>query len=186
MENKNISVCENKSNTQKLVRASLLLSIAIVFQIIGRNIPEINQFFVGPGINCILILTVLLTDRWLGIVVGILTPLLALLVGQLATALVPFIPFIMIGNILFVYIFSLFKKGEILKRGIGIIIGAITKYAFLTLAATKLINIFNLNFPDKVAKVLVISMGIPQLITALVGGTFALIIMGLLIKRKVV
>jgi len=139
-----------------------------------------------PSINCILILTVLLTDRWFGLVVGSLTPLLALLVGQLATPLIPFIPFIMIGNFLFVYIFSLFQKGELTKRGIGIIIGAITKYAFLTLAATKLINIFNLNFPDKVAKALAISMGIPQLITALVGGTFALIIMGLLIKRKVV
>ena len=45
-----------ENNTKKLIRASLLLAMGMLFQIIGRNVPEINQFFVGPIINCILIL----------------------------------------------------------------------------------------------------------------------------------
>lgn len=174
------------SNTQKLVRASLLLAICIAFQTIGRNIPEINQFLVGPIINCILILTVVMCGKWWGMVVGILTPLLAWFVGQLATPLAPFIPFIMIGNFLFVFIFSLFKEGKLIKRSVGIVIGAIVKFLFLSLAATKLINLFSLNFPTKVANALAISMSIPQLITALVGGAFALIILELLRKRKII
>ena len=175
-----------ESHTKKLIKASLLLGIAIIFQIIGRNIPQINQFLVGPMINCILILAAFICGKWWGIGVGILTPILALLVGQLATPLALFIPFIMIGNALFVFLFSLFKDGQTLKRCIGVIIGAIGKYAFLTLAATKLVSIFNLNFPPKVAKMLVISMGIPQLITALLGGAFGLIIITLLTKRKAI
>lgn len=174
-----------KSNTQKLVRASLLLAIAIAFQIIGRNIPQINQFLVGPIVNCILILSVLLCDKWHGVVVGILTPILAWFVGQLAAPLAPFIPFIIVGNFLFVYIFSFFEKGNLQKRSAGIILGALVKFGFLAISATKLIDVFNLGLPDKVESALAVSMGIPQLITALVGGAFALILITILEKRKV-
>jgi len=175
-----------ESKTKKLIQASLLLAMGMIFQIIGRNVPEINQFLVGPMINCILILTAFICGKWWGVGVGVLTPILAWLVGQLATPLILFIPFIMIGNSLFVYIFSLFKKGQLVKKSIGIIIGALAKYAFLTLASTKLIGLFNLNFPPKITKMLAISMSLPQLITALVGGVFALIIIELLIKRKII
>ena len=173
-----------KSNTQKLVRASLLLAIAIAFQIIGRNLPEINQFLVGPVINCILILTVLLCDKWHGVAVGILTPLLAWFVGQLAAPLAPFIPFIILGNFLFVYVFSLYSKGKLVKRSFGIIIAALFKYGFLAISATKLINVFNLGFPPKIASALAVSMGSPQLITAVTGGALALILITVLEKRK--
>jgi len=175
-----------ESNTEKLIKASLLLAIGIIFQIIGRNIPEINQFLVGPIINCILIVTAFTCGKWWGVGVGVLTPLLALLIGQLPTALALFIPFIMIGNFLFVFLFSFFKEGQMLKKSMGVILGALAKYAFLTLAATKLIGVFNLNFPLKVVKVLAISMGIPQLVTALIGGALGLIIINLLIRRKII
>ena len=175
-----------ESKTKKLIQASLLLAMGMIFQIIGRNVPEINQFLVGPMINCILILTAFICGKWWGVGVGVLTPILAWLVGQLATPLILFIPFIMIGNSLFVYIFSFFKEGQLVKKSIGIIIGSLAKFAFLTLASTKLISLFNLNFPSKIAKMLVISMSIPQLITALVGGAFGLIIIELLIKRKII
>ena len=184
--NNNNDNSTNTSNIQKLVRASLLLSICIVFQIIGRNVPQINQFLVGPIINCVLILTVILCGRWLGMTVGILTPLLAFFVGQLATPLAPFIPFIIIGNLTYVFIFSLFQEGKLLKQSVGIVSASILKFAFLFLAATKLIYVFKLNFPAKITNVLAVSMGIPQLVTALLGGAFALIIINLLTKRNAI
>jgi hypothetical protein len=175
-----------KINTTNLVRASLFLAIGIVFQVIGKNVPEINQFLVGPIINCILILTAFICGKWWGVGVGVLTPILAWLVGQLSAPMAPFIPFIMLGNFLFVFVFSLFKEGQVIKRVIGIICGAVVKYVFLTIAATKLIFLFKLNLPAKIAKALAINMSIPQLITALVGGAFAIIIIELLSKRKVI
>jgi hypothetical protein len=175
-----------KISTTNLVRASLFLAIGIVFQVIGKNVPEINQFLVGPIINCILILTAFICGKWWGVGVGVLTPVLAWLVGQLLPPMAPFIPFIMVGNFLFVFVFSFFKEGQIIKRGIGIVCGAVVKYIFLTIAATKLIFLFKLNFPAKVAKALAVNMSIPQLITALVGGAFAIVIIELLSKRKVI
>ena len=56
---------------------------------------------------------------------------------------------------------------------------------FLSLSASKLIPLLKLNIPEKMAAMLVISMGIPQLITALIGGAFALILIEILRKRKV-
>ncbi|MBU3189835.1 hypothetical protein K9O30_11415 [Clostridium bowmanii] len=46
-------------------------------------------------------------------------------------------------------------------------------------------EIFKLNIPAKIANNLVIAMGLPQLITALIGGAFALILISILEKRKV-
>ncbi|MDP4088330.1 MAG: ECF transporter S component [Bacillota bacterium] len=174
------------SNTNKLIRASLMLAVAIVFQIIGRNIPEINQFLVGSAINCILILTAFLCGRWWGVGVGILTPVLAWLVGQLNPVLAPFIPFIMVGNFFFVFLFSMFSQEKLTKRGIGVITGALLKFGFLTLASSKLVYVFKLNLPSKVLTALAVSMSLPQLITALIGGTLGLIIIELLVKRKVI
>ncbi|MBZ9688729.1 ECF transporter S component [Clostridium estertheticum] len=172
-------------NINKLVKASLFLALAIVFQVIGKTAPQISQFFVGPAINAILILTAAICGGVYGVFVGCLTPLLAWLTGQLPSAFGPFIPFIMIGNILFVLCFVLVWKRGKYGKYLGIILGAFIKYIFLSVSASKLIPLFKLNIPVKMANMLVISMGIPQLITALIGGAFALILIEILRKRKV-
>lgn len=174
------------SKINKIVYSALFLAIAITFQTLGRNIPQINQFLVGPIINSILILTTFICGIWWGIGVGILTPLLAWLVGQLATPLAPFIPFIMVGNIIYVFLFSLFMKGELVKKSVGILFGAILKFAFLSIASTKLIILIGIKFPPKIAKALANSMSFPQLITAIIGGILALILIELLRKRRVI
>lgn len=173
------------SNINKLIKASLFLALAIVFQVIGKTVPQISQFFVGPAVNAILILTVAICGGIYGVLVGSLTPILAWLTGQLPSALGPFIPFIIIGNMLFVLSFAFISKRGKYGKYIGIIIGAFIKYMFLSLSASKLIPLLKLNIPEKMAAMLVISMGIPQLITALIGGAFALILIEILRKRKV-
>lgn len=172
-------------NINKLVKASLFLALAIVFQVIGKTAPQISQIFVGPAVNTILILTAAICGGVYGVLVGSLTPLLALLTGQLVSALGPFIPFIIIGNILFVLSFIILNKRGKYGKYLGIIIGAFIKYAFLSISASKLIPLFNLNIPAKMVNKLIITMGIPQLITALIGGAFALILIELLRKRKI-
>ncbi|MBC7087611.1 MAG: ECF transporter S component [Tissierellales bacterium] len=175
-----------ESNTKRLVQASVLLAIAIIFQIIGRTIPEINQFIVGPIVNMVLILTAYICGRWFGVGVGVLTPLLAYLVGQLAAPLAPFIPFIMIGNAIYVLIFSFFMKRGQIQIVVGVILGSVMKFLFLSFSARKLIYLFGLEFPPNIANALAASMSIPQLITALIGGVFALIGINILSKRKII
>ncbi|MBU3155492.1 ECF transporter S component [Clostridium estertheticum] len=172
-------------NVNDLIKSSLFLALAIVFQVVGKSFPGISQFFVGPAVNAILILTAIICGGTYGILVGSLTPLLAYLTGQLASALGPFIPFIIIGNILFVLSFIILNKRGKYGTYLGILIGSFIKYIFLSISASKLIPLFELNIPAKIINKLVITMGIPQLITALIGGFFALIIISILRKRKV-
>ncbi|MGV8981391.1 ECF transporter S component [Clostridium sp.] len=169
----------------KLVKASLFLALAIVFQVIGKTTGQISQFFVGPAVNTILILTAAICGGFYGVLVGCLTPILAWLTGQLAGALAPFIPFIIIGNILFVLSFVILNNRGKYGKYLGVIIGAFIKYLFLSISASKLIPLFKLNIPAKIANNLVIAMGIPQLITALIGGALALILIAILEKRKI-
>jgi hypothetical protein len=172
-------------NVNDLMKASLFLALAIVFQVVGKTFPGISQFFVGPAVNAILILTAVICGGFYGILVGCLTPLLAFLTGQLASALGPFIPFIIIGNILFVFSFVILNKQGKYGKYLGILIGALIKYIFLWISASKLILLFNLNMPAKVANKLAIAMGIPQLVTAIIGGVIALMLIEILRKRRV-
>lgn len=168
-----------------IVRSGLLLAIAIVIQFLGKNIPQVSQFIVGPFINLVLIVATLMCGIWYGSVIGILTPWTAWILGQLASPLGPFIPFIMVGNCIFVIAFGIFRSYRSYGKYIGLIIGAILKFAFLYLSATKLIYLFQINFPPKVLKVLAAAMGVPQLVNALIGGILALIFVEILKKRKI-
>jgi riboflavin transporter len=175
-----------KNNLRKLIRASMLLAIAIVFQIIGRNTPQVSQFLVGPVVNAILILTAVVCGIQWGVGVGIITPILAWLVGQLAAPMAPFIPFIMAGNLLYVVCFGILNKYIKYGSYLGVGLGSLIKFAFLSISASKLVSIFSINIPSKVASKLIIAMGVPQLITAVIGGILALIFINILSKRKLI
>ncbi|QAT38905.1 ECF transporter S component [Clostridium sp. JN-9] len=172
-------------NLNKLIRTSLFLALAIVIQIMGKNFPEINQFLVGPVINAILILTAFMCGTAWGVSLGVLTPVLAWLTGQLAAPLAPFIPFIMIGNAIFVIFYGSLRNYKSYGKYIGIASGAFFKYLFLSLSASKLVNVFKLAIPKKIADKLVVVMGTPQLITALIGGFLAVLLIEILKKRNV-
>lgn len=177
------NVIMNK-NSRNLVLSSLFLAVAIVFQFIGRVLPQISQIFVGPAVNAVLILSAAICGLGWGVSVGCLTPLLAWLLGQLPAAFGPFIPFIMIGNSIFIVMFYLFKSYKKWGDAVGIVSGALLKFLFLYISATKLINILSLGINPKVAQKLSVAMGSIQLITALAGGALAIIIINLLKRRK--
>ncbi|KAJ52499.1 hypothetical protein BD780_001816 [Clostridium tetanomorphum] len=174
------------NSSQRLVRSSLLLAIAIIVQGIGRSFPQISQLLVGSIVNAVLIISTLTCGVLWGILVGGLTPLLAWIIGQLPAPMGPFIPFIMLGNIIFILMFSLGHKRENWIPYIFLVIAAIFKFGFLYMSANKFINLFNLGIPPKVASKLVIMMGTPQLITALIGGFGGIILTNMLTKRKVI
>ncbi|WP_160680042.1 ECF transporter S component [Clostridium sp. C8-1-8] len=174
-----------KVNSNVLSKSALLLAIAIMFQLIGRTIPEINQFLVGPIINAVLLLSVYICGVKWGVLTAVLTPILAWLVGQLAAPMAPFIPFVIIGNIIYVMLFGAIRE----KRYgiyIGIILGSFAKFLFLSLSASHLVKLIKIGIPIKVLDKLVLSMGVPQLITGLTGGIIAMVLIQILSKRKVI
>jgi len=171
-----------QKETRNLVLSALFLAIAVIIQLLGKSIPQISQFLVGPVVNAVIILTTYFAGHKYGILVGALTPLLAYATNVLAPAMLPFVPFIALGNIIYVITFSILKK---MKNGevIGVVVGSVLKYLFLFVCATKLIDIIAPGMKDAVKAKLAISMGIPQLITALIGGAAAILLYQLLKKR---
>lgn len=169
-------------NVKRLVRSGLLLALAVVFQIVGKTfaIPQISQYVVGPAINAILLISVHICGIWWGAAIGLLTPVTAVLLGQLPSPMAPFVPFIMVGNVIFEASFYLLKRFKRLGGIAGYVLGALLKYLFLYFSALKLVPFFNIGIAEKVYSKLIIMMGIPQLVTALIGGAAALIIIEIL------
>lgn len=164
-------------NTKKLVRTALLLSLALVFQIGFR---QFAQPLVGPLINMTLILATLMAGPISAIFIGIMTPMIAFMVGIIGLA--PIIPVISIGNALLVVGFYFINKLISNKCGnwIGVTFGALIKFGFLTMSVRLILPLFI----PKVPPVIITTFSLPQLITALIGGVLALIIYPLL-KREI-
>ena len=169
----------NISKTQFLTRTALILALTITFQLVGRFIPH-NNFVVGPLVNMCLLVATAFTGVWSGVIIAVVSPFASLINNHapVAAALLPFAPFVAIGNILFVVsYYFLRKKSQLLS----VLIGAVLKFGFLMGAITIFLKIFS--FP-KFAKVLILLFGWPQLITAVVGGVMALLVIQIMEKNK--
>ena len=129
----------------------------------------LHQAIVGPAVNAVLFISVVLLGVRSTVLVGILPSLVALSTGLLPPVLAPMIPFIMVCNILFILVFSsLIKK----NYWTGMVTASILKFVFLFGASSIVIDLLlNKDIAPKVA----IMMSYPQLFTALSGGLIAFI-----------
>ena len=98
------------NNTRKITLAGLFLALAMVFQLLGRSYPDVSRNLVGPLINMLLLLCVWYSGLRFGLILSIMTPVTALILGQLNPVMAPFIPFIALGNIVFVLVFHLLSR----------------------------------------------------------------------------
>lgn len=163
-------------NVKIITRTAILLALAILFQTMGRVIPlgQFNQFVVGPLINACLIVAAAYTGLAGGAFVSVLSPFGAILTGVAIP--LPFAPFIAAGNFILVLAFYLLRKKPLL----GIASGAVLKFGFL-LASINLFVRF-MNIPSKKAAIMIGTFSWPQLITAIIGGLLALLVLKALEK----
>ncbi len=149
-----------------LTRTAVLLALTLAVQFLG-----LPQWFTGPLVNAFLLLASSLVGMGSGVVIGLLTPWIALLRGILPPPLAPVVPFIMLGNALLVIIFSLItrKKEVPWLNVLALVLAAFGKYLLLSQAVRYLVEV-----PPRVAQ----AMQIPQLLTALAGGAIALLVGG--------
>ena len=157
-------------NTRMLTRTAILLALTILFQMLGRFIPlgQFSQFIVGPLVNACLLIAAAYTGLAGGAVVAVLSPFGAILTG--AAIPLPFAPFIAVGNFILVLLYVLLKK----KQLAGIASGAVLKFAFLWASILTFTSLMNI--PAKKATLLIASFSWPQLVTALIGGAIALVV----------
>ena len=150
-----------KGKLNLLTKAAVLLAIAVVFQLV-----KMGQYVTGTGINAVLITAVGVCGLPWAIAIGIMTPMLAVLLGVQPPPAIVLVPFIMAGNTVYVVLFSLLRR---YIDYIGIIAAASAKFILLYTAANIIIG--KLPAPIKLA------FSFPQLITALAGGAIALVVL---------
>lgn len=156
-------------DVRKLVQTSLMLALSLVFQIGFANFA---QPVVGPLVNMVLFITAALVSPWSAIAVGIITPLMAFIVGIMP--MFPLVPVIMIGNGVLVAAFSYCYHQPKLKFGeyIGVVVAALFKFLFLATAIRHIVPLF----VPKVPPTLVTALSFNQFVTAIIGGVIALIV----------
>ncbi len=166
-----------------ITRLVVLLAITMAIELIGLPQPV-----TGPFINFMLILTTLLISTTGGLIIGVITPVLAVLRGQLPAPLAIMAPFIILANLLYVGSFALLKIKMTtsewhyyLRNGLALILAALIKFLILlTTARYALPFLFGKTLPDRLLSL----MALPQFITALFGGLFALFIFHIWQKRQ--
>ena len=169
-----------KSNILWVTSTAVFIALLVTMQAVTA--PLGNQFVTGSVVNLILIIALLTRGLTSGLAVAAISPIFAALVG-VGPAFPPLVPFIALGNIVFILAWFLF--GKLLKsdkpgiryKVIGYLIAVVaalikflTLYAGIVLIAIP--HILSLN--EKQSAVLSLNFSYPQMITAVIGGIIAL------------
>lgn len=135
------------------------------------------QWISGPVINAILILILFLVGIRSAMVIALVPSLIALAGGLLPAVLSPVVPFIMISNAIFVIsIDRIYDWSKNTSRGYwtGVLIGAFLKFIFLYVSVS---FITKLLIKQELAVKVAQMMSWPQLITAVLGGLIAWLVL---------
>ncbi len=176
----------NKSHGKILwiTETAVMLALLIVLQAVTK---AMGQFVTGSCVNAILAVTVLLSGLGSGITVALLSPVFAYLLG-IAPQLVT-VPAIMVGNTVFVVLLKLLSGPELWKKVLALAVAALAKFGALYGIVVGLICHVLADglmtqglLKEPMIAVLTANFSWPQLVTALIGGTLALLITPVLKK----
>ena len=135
------------------------------------------QWLSGPIVNALLILILFIVGIRSALVVALVPSLMALAGGLLPAVLAPVVPFIMISNAIFVLSIDRiydWSKNSASGYWSGVLIGAVLKFSFLYLSVSWISKLLlKKDLAIKVAEM----MSWPQLITAILGGAIAWLIL---------
>ncbi len=182
-----------------IVRTALMLALLMVAQFAGKLIPagavilgpmSITQMVTGSIVNAVLIIAAATIGVWSGVTVGLLSAILALVLGIQSQPIL--VPVIALGNVLIVLVtwifFALAERADQKPLGVygvlGVVLGAAVKTGFLWLSVPALLRLIP-EIKPKQAEVLSKMFSYPQLITALIGGLLAMLILPA-VKRALV
>lgn len=142
-----------------------------------------GQYITGSLVNCVLAMAAMFAGFWSGIAVALLSPLCAFLLG-IGPALIQLVPCIALGNCVYVaLLWVLTKNWKLWKGALGVAVAATAKFLTLYVAVVKmLIPVMGEALKAPQVQKFTAMFSIPQLITALAGGTLALLISPLVRK----
>ena len=164
-----------------ITETAVMLALLVALQALTKGF---GQFVTGSCVNAVLAVTVLTAGLGSGIVVAVLSPVLAYLLGIAPQILV--LPAIMVGNTVFVVLLRLIAGTDSRKVGQQIaawLIAALGKFAVLYLIVVKVVCgvmapslLAAGTLKEPMLKALPATFSWPQLVTALIGGVLACLI----------
>ena len=167
-----------------ITETAVMLALLIAIQALTK---PMGQLVTGSAVNAVLAVTVLMCGLSSGLTVALISPVFAYLFG-IAPNLVT-VPVIMVGNA--VYVLILHKAGGkgIAKKIIAVLAASLVKFAVLYVLVTYVIcGVMAQPLLDQgllktpMLKALPTTFAAPQLVTALIGGTLASLIVSPLKK----
>ena len=176
-----------KTKIRWITETAVMLALLVTLQSVTK---PLGQLVTGSCVNTVLAIATLVGGLGSGITIALISPVLAFLLGIAPQILT--VPAIMAGNAVFVVLLSLLadKTGKnIAKQIIAWICAAVAKFAVLYAIVVGLIcGVLSENLLASGAlkapmlKALPATFSWPQLITALIGGAVALLIVPVLRK----
>ncbi len=181
-----------KKNVIWITETAVMLALLVALQALTK---PLSQLVTGSCVNAVLAITVLLVGMSGGITVALVSPVCAFLLG-IATNFVTVLP-IMLGNVCFVVLLRLIagkSHNPIWRQPVALVSAAVVKFGVLYVLVVKVIcgiasgALLGKKLGDVVVlapsmlKVLPGMFTWPQLVTALIGGGVALLIVPVLRK----
>jgi len=152
-----------------LTRTAVLLAMTVAAQLFSGRL---GQAVTGPLVNAMLFISAHVVGPVGGVIIGSVTPWIALAYGIVKAPAAPVVPFIMVANALLVLVFAGFSRlARTWGRYPGVVAAALVKFAALAGAVRYLLNL---------KPVVAAAFGLPQLVTALIGGAGALAVIAAL------
>lgn len=156
----------------QLARAALLLALTLVLQSLRLVIPLpplMSTFLIGSLVNACLLIALELTGPGSALTVAAAAPVVAFLQGLLPLPV--FILPVAAANAVYIGVFA---AGRRWGRPLAVGLAAAGKAAFLSVAVAWLLTLVHL--PPKLAAALTFAMGWPQLVTGVIGGLLAAVV----------
>ena len=169
-----------------ITETAIMLALLVSLQALTKGF---GQLVTGSCVNAILAISVLVGGLSSGITVALISPVLAFLLGIAPQILT--VPAIMVGNTVYVILLYLIagKSNQIIRKVIAWLVAAVAKFAALYAIVVGLIcGVLSQNLlasgalKEPMLKALPATFSWPQLITALIGGAVALLIVPVLRK----
>lgn len=139
-----------------------------------------GQFVTGSCVNAVLAVAVLFSGLWSGVTVALISPFFAFLLG-IGPQLLPIVPAIAAGNLVYVLVLHALSGKQLWRQGIGWACAAVCKFLTLNVIVVGLLCRI-LSLSEKQIATFTAMFSWPQLVTALIGGGIALLIVPVLRK----
>ncbi len=176
-----------------LTETAVMLALLICLQWAGSLIPHAltKQLVTGTLVNCVLAVTVLTVGYRSGLAVALISPLCAFLVG--ISQPITIFP-IMLGNACYILLLKWLMGTSLSRKIAALAVGSVAKFGILYFLMVKVVcglaydALLGKEFlgttllNPKMPAMLTVMFSWPQLVTALTGGTVALLILPVLHK----